>query len=95
MKGVMLVLTTALALSACATAKETYMPDGRLGYNINCSGQALSWGECYQKAGEICGGKGYDILAQTGDQGSTMAANQFGLYGGAVITRSLVVACKQ
>ncbi len=71
------------------------MPDGRRGYNVDCSGQGISWGDCYQKAGEVCGNRGYDILLQTGDQGSTMSANQFGAYGGAVITRSLVAACKQ
>jgi hypothetical protein len=94
MKNALLVLTTVLALSACATSKQTYMPDGRSGYTIDCSGQALSWGGCFQKAGELCGSKGYDTLAQAGDEGSTMAANQYGLYGGAVITRSMVVACK-
>ncbi len=95
MKHLTVAVVAALALSSCATAKKTYTSDGREGYTITCSGQALSWGECYQKAGEICGNKGYDTLSQSGDQGSTVVANQFGLYGGAVITRSLVVACKQ
>lgn len=90
-----IVASVVLALSACATAKKTYTPDGREGYIINCSGQALSWGQCYQKAGDICGAKGYDIISQSGDQGGTVAANQFGLYGGSVITRDLVIACKR
>lgn len=94
MKKIAIILCT-LALSACATAKKTYTPDGREGFAINCSGQALSWGKCYQKAGEICGTKGYDIISRSGDQGSTVAANQFGLYGGSVITRDLVIACKR
>jgi len=94
MKRVGLIITAALALSSCATAKQTYMPDGRIGYAINCSGQSLSWGDCYQKIGEICGSEGYDILERSGEEGSTLSANQFGFYGGSVVTRSLVAACK-
>lgn len=94
MLKLVLVATSVVGLAACATASQTYTPDGRPGYTIECSGQALNWGMCYQKAGELCGSKGYDILAQTGDQGATVAANQFGLYGGSVITRSMVIACK-
>ena len=94
MSRIILTFAAALALSSCATSKKTFMPDGRVGYTINCSGQALSWGDCYQKVGEICGSKGYDILERSGDEGSTVSANQFGLYGGSVMTRSLVAACK-
>lgn len=83
-----------LLISGCATATSTYTPDGRQGYAIDCSGSALNWGLCFQKAGEQCGSRGYDVVAQTGDQGSIVSANQFGLYGGSVVTRSLVVACK-
>lgn len=80
--------------SACATATSTYTPDGRQGYAIDCSGSALNWGMCYQKAGEQCGSRGYDVASQNGDQGSIVSANQFGLYGGTIVSRSLVVACK-
>jgi hypothetical protein len=86
--------TAVVGLAACAVAKQTYTADGRAGYTIDCSGQALTWAMCFEKAGEICGAKGYETLAQTGDQGATVAANQYGLYGGSVITRSMVIACK-
>ena len=82
------------ALQGCATSSQTYAPDGRPAYTINCSGSALSWDACYKKAGKLCAEKGYDILAQTGEQGSTLAAGQYGLYGGSVITRTLLIACK-
>jgi hypothetical protein len=81
-------------MTACATSRETFTPDGRIGHSINCSGSVLHWGKCFEKAGEICGEKGYEVIARSGDQGSMIAANQFGLYGESVTTRSLVVQCK-
>lgn len=94
------VLTLALAavsgfaLSGCATATKMYTPDGRVGYTIECSGAANSWGKCYEKAGQTCGARGYDIISRTGDKGSMVSGNQYGLYGGSVITRDLIIACK-
>ena len=90
MKRLWAMLTVVSALAGCAMASKTYTPDGRQGYVIDCSGQALNWGKCYEKAGDLCGNTGYDILTQTGDQGATVA----GIYGASVITRSLVIACK-
>jgi hypothetical protein len=91
MSRVLAVLAVVSALVGCATASKTYTPDGRQGYVIDCSGQALNWGKCYEKAGDLCGNTGYDILTQTGDQGATVA----GIYGASVITRNLIVACKK
>jgi hypothetical protein len=90
MTRVVVVLAVVSALAGCAMASKTYTPDGRQGYMIDCSGTALTWGKCYEKAGDLCGSTGYEILTQTGDQGATVA----GIYGASVITRSLVIACK-
>jgi hypothetical protein len=90
MTRVVFVLAVVSALVGCATASQTYTPDGRQGYVIDCSGQALTWGKCYEKAGDLCGSTGYEILSQTGDQGISVA----GVFGASVITRSLVIACK-
>lgn len=84
MKYVILSLVTTVALSACVTAKEVCMADGRLSYNIDCSDPGLSWGKCYQKAGDVCGSEGYDILLRSGDQGSTMSARELSTYAGTV-----------
>jgi len=35
-----------LALAGCATVKETYAPDGRKSYTLNCSGAARGWDKC-------------------------------------------------
>jgi hypothetical protein len=90
----MLLLAAIVALSACASAKKTYTPDGRIGYTIDCSGAALNWGKCFEKAGKICGSKGYDILERSGEQGDVVSANQYGAFGGSVIYRTMVIACK-
>ena len=55
----------------------TYLPDGRRGYTIECS-ESL---ECYQQAGWICGGRGYEIVAAK-------------VYSTSILTRSVVIACK-
>lgn len=94
MKILYLILPCAM-LAGCAVAKDTYLPDGGKGFSINCSGTALSWGNCYEKAGDICGARGYDIIAGGSDQGSMVAANQYGLFGGTVMNRSMLIKCKQ
>lgn len=89
-----IVLLGLIPLAACATQKTVYLPDGRKGYSINCSGAALSWEMCYQKAGAICTTNGYEIVAKDGDQGATMSGTQYGIFAGSVITRVLLIACK-
>jgi len=59
------VMAAALTLGGCAdSAKMTYLPSGDTGFAINCSGgdASTSWGECYKKAGEMCGSYGYDVF---------------------------------
>jgi hypothetical protein len=91
---IVLSCAIAIALSGCARSSKTYTSDGREGFSIDCSGTALSWSKCFEKAGDLCGARGYDLLEKSGDQGSTVAANQYGLYGGSVMSRSMVIACK-
>jgi hypothetical protein len=48
-------------LSGCgATSYEMYLQDGQKGHHVRCA--AGSWGACFEKAGAICGEKGYDIV---------------------------------
>jgi len=95
MRTVAVYLSIVACLSGCATASKTYTSDGKEGYNITCSGSALNWGMCYEKAGDICGTKGYEVLAKSGDQGAMVSGNQFGLYGGSVINRNMIIKCKE
>lgn len=92
MKRLILVLISMIALVAgCATASKTYTSDGKEGYAIDCSGSALNWSMCYEKAGELCGAKGYEVLEKSGDKGSMVTAGQHGLFGGSVINRSMII----
>jgi len=87
-----------LALAGCATASKTYGPDGREAYSINCSGTARSWGMCMEKAGDLCGAKGYSVITAVGDVGNlavgTATTTNANLVAGSVMSRSMVVSCK-
>jgi len=91
MKITFMLLLIFIFLGACATAKQTYTSDGKEGYSITCSGSALNWGMCYEKAGKLCGSKGYEVLEKSGDQGAIVSGNQFGLYAGSVINRNMII----
>jgi hypothetical protein len=47
-------------------SKETYLPDGRLGQSISCDGSAVGMNVCFEKAGELCKGRGYDLVSREG-----------------------------
>ena len=72
---------------ACATVKETYSPDGRKAYTLNCSGTARGWDKCYVAAGELCKESGYDIIERSSESmvGSSVKTNE----------RSMLIACKR
>lgn len=89
-----LTIVCILLLSACATSKATHLPDGRIGHSINCSGAALSWNLCYEKAGEICGSRGYDVVAQNGEQGTAASGTQAGVFVTPMVNRTMLVKCK-
>lgn len=98
----LIILSVSALLSACATVKETYAPDGRKAYSLNCSGTARGWDKCYSAAGELCKEAGYDILDRSSEDASFASvagsANRTGgsVSGSAVKTneRSMVIACK-
>ncbi len=90
----MLFVIIFVFVSGCATSKKIYTSSGREGYSINCSGSALNWGMCYEKAGELCGVRGYEVLEKSGDTGAMVTAGQYGLFGGTVINRSMIIRCK-
>lgn len=94
MRMAIITLVSAVCLSGCATASKTFTANGQEGYSITCSGSALNWGMCYEKAGDICGQRGYEVLEKTGDQGAVVSGNQYGFYGGSVINRNMIIRCK-
>jgi hypothetical protein len=85
------IIAALIFQSACVTTQESYLPDGSLGHHITCGGALFSMGDCMQKAGEICGAHGYQILNQNGEaipfSTSSGAVNGTATpYGGGSIT---------
>jgi hypothetical protein len=91
--GVVLIL-----VGACATTHESYAPDGRKAYALNCSGKARGWDKCFAAAGNICGAKGYDVLDRNSEDSSGGAVGggngTFGGGWGKTNERSMLIACK-
>ncbi len=86
-------------LSGCATVRESYAPDGRKAFALNCSGTARGWDKCYAAAGEKCGSLGYDILDRNTEDAKFASAggNSSGFGASAVQTaeRTMLIACKK
>jgi hypothetical protein len=93
-------------IQGCVTSKEIFLADGTKGHNINCGGSGMNYSNCLEKAGEICGIRGYHILNQQGDvvtlpvairefNASTRSASVGYLaQSGSIVSRNLFVKCK-
>lgn len=87
--NIMLFVIVGVGFSGCAVSTPTYTAEGKIGFSINCSGAALNWGYCEQKAGEMCGANGYDILSKNGENignitsfnSSSSVASRLNRYG--------------
>ena len=83
-----------LILGGCATSSPTYGPDGKQAHSINCSGAARNWGMCLEKAGELCGSRGYSVVERSDQQGAVLTATQGGVFAGTTQYRVMLVSCK-
>jgi hypothetical protein len=83
-----------LAIVACTTVEETYGPSGNPAYTLECSGTALSWGDCYAKAGKICKERGYEVVQRSDEGGATGSAGSFGAFGSSLHFRSMTIECR-
>jgi hypothetical protein len=83
MKHLFVFVAAFSLLTGCATVRESFAPDGRKAYSLNCSGAARGWDKCLTSAGELCGKNGYDILDRSSE---SMMVGSFG--GGASMNRS-------
>ena len=106
MKHGLLSLALAITLAGCATARDVYLADGSKGYNINCGGALMNFAHCLEKAGELCGSRGYLVVNQQGDAvpisiaGGSFSASPaaagggFFAQSGTIVTRNLLVKCR-
>lgn len=85
-------------IAGCASSSETYLPDGSAGYSLDCSGTLRDWGACYEKAGELCGTRGYDIIGAQGEGGAAISGaatnNTAAVSGSTLHFRTMQIACK-
>jgi len=53
-------------LCSCSSSNvyQSYSPNGKPSYEISCSNLAGSLSKCYQKAGEICLSKGFNVISK-------------------------------
>jgi len=53
-------------LAACSTPSEVVnLSDNSRAFRITCGGPVSSTNDCYEKAGNICGNKGYSVVRET------------------------------
>lgn len=87
-------LIALLALGGCATSSNTYLPNGEQGLSIDCSGEAMSWAKCYEKADASCAGTGYNIVGSDGSPAVAESDKTLGVDLGNFKSRNIVVTCK-
>jgi hypothetical protein len=76
------IAIVAALLAGCGgtVAREIYLPDGTKGFHINCDGSFATQADCFQKAGDVCAAKGYNIVNAQAGMGAT---------------RTLFIKCKE
>ena len=84
----------AIHLGGCIVAKPVYGPDGRQAHAITCSGSiGVDWSDCFIKAGEICGARGYTTWNQSASQSSLISGSEGSVFGGSSEDRALLISC--
>ncbi len=72
-----------------------YLPEnGKQGLSIDCSGEAMSWASCYEKADASCAGTGYEIVGTDGTPQPAESDKTLGVDVGNYKSRSVLVVCK-
>lgn len=98
-----------LAMTACVTDSAINLPDGSVGHHVTCGGAIFSMGDCVQKAGDVCGPAGYQVIGANGEaipystssggfnanvaNGVGSAAGGYSSSSGSFVNRDLFVKC--
>lgn len=91
--GLMVVIGGCL-LASCTTWNQVVLPSGETGFTVDCSGTNLTWSHCFRKAGRACP-QGYDVAEKLDKHGGKVAVGDlYGLLGGSVVDRSMLIHCK-
>lgn len=66
MRSLSSLVMLAMLLAGCASSRDVRLADGWMAHVVSCGGPLLNMGHCVEKAGAVCGGRGYRILNATG-----------------------------
>lgn len=106
MTKVALATAVAVMLTGCVSSQPMYTASGAQGHSITCTpgwtggivgavaNASTSWAQCYQKAGELCGARGYDIIQQVGEGGVYGQVGQGAGFVSSTNNRMMIVKCK-
>jgi hypothetical protein len=87
-------IAIAVALGGCATSRTIIGQDGKPVHKISCDGSAISIDACYEKAGELCGSAGYDVLGQDGSVSPFFIASGSSFSSGVMVLRTVHARCR-
>lgn len=93
MKTVYLI-ALAVALGGCATSRTIIGQDGKPLHKISCDGSVQTIDACYEKAGELCGSAGYDVVDQNGSARPFFVATGDTFTYGAAVYRTVFARCR-
>ena len=79
--AIAICISTAVALTGCATVKPATLSDGSSGFIASCGGAIHTWSKCYDRAKEACQ-SGFEIIDR----------EQY--VHGAAVKRNLYFKCK-
>lgn len=94
MRRLSVLLAVLTTLAGCASATPTYLKSGQQALSIDCSGQALSWDKCYEKAQQSCPGGNYNIIGADGKPAPRPDASLLDQDLGSFQNRNLTIECK-
>lgn len=92
---ILLIGAALTAITGCAIERQSYLPDGTIGHSISCDGAAVGMNVCFEKAGSICGSRGYKLLNRDGQvvySGVAIPNQGYAGFGG-FSTKSILIKC--
>lgn len=66
--SLILLAVMTMVAAGCATSRDVRRADGWMTHVVSCGGPLLNMGHCLEKAGDVCGGRGYDVLNKVGGE---------------------------
>ncbi len=86
-------IAVGLLLAGCATSSDVRRNDDGT-VSIRCAGGYHDWSGCHNRAEAVCRGRGFDIVSQLSNEGSSGVGTRDWSAQGSVVDRTLVVRCR-